>query len=53
MTLYHMREVTRIYGSLYREPVAEEPEEGDRNEETEIEEQIDKSSNCKTGERRL
>ena len=48
MTLYHMREVTRIYGRLYREPVAEEPEE-----ETEIEEQIDKSSNCKTGERRL
>ena len=33
MTLYHMREVTRIYGRLYREPVAEEPEE-----ETEIEE---------------
>ena len=49
MTLYHMREVTRIYGRLYREPAAEEPEEETEIEETEIEEteieeQIDKSS---------
>ena len=41
-TLYHIREVTRIYGRICRESVVEESEE-----ETEIEDQIDKSSDLK------
>lgn len=45
MTLYHMREVTRIYGRLYREPVvetAEEETEADAKEELHISAKDDK-----------
>ena len=36
MTLYHMREVTRIYGRLYREPVVETEEETEADEKEEL-----------------
>lgn len=36
MILYHMREVTRIYGRLYREPVVETEEETEADEKEEL-----------------
>ena len=36
MTLYHMREVTRIYGRLYREPAVEVEEETEADEKEEL-----------------
>ena len=36
MTLYHMREVTRIYGRLHREPVVETEEETEADEKEEL-----------------
>ena len=36
MTLYHMREVARIYGRLYREPVVETEEETEADEKEEL-----------------
>lgn len=36
MALYHMREVTRIYGRLYREPVVETEEETEADEKEEL-----------------